>query len=122
METGDPLVTADWLKQNISAPDIRIVDATWFAPFMNPEKSGREAWAEAHIPGAVYFDIDEIADEASDLPHMMPDAVKFSSRVRKLGIGGTPTLIADGRLISGFQQGELEEFLNTRKAGADGLR
>ena len=42
--------------------------------------------------------------------------------VRKLGIGGTPTLIADGRLISGFQQGELEEFLNTRKAGADGLR
>ena len=55
METGDPLVTADWLKQNISAPDIRIVDATWFAPFMNPEKSGREAWAEAISLAMIHF-------------------------------------------------------------------
>lgn len=87
METGDPLVTAGWLKQNITAPDIRVVDATWFAPFMNPEKSGRETWNEGHIPGAVYFDIDAIKATNTDLPHMLPDPILFSSRVRKLGIG-----------------------------------
>lgn len=87
METGDPLVSADWLMTNISAPDVRIVDATWFAPFTNPPETGREAWMRGHIPKAVHFDIDEIADTSSSLPHMLPDAVKFSSRVRKLGLG-----------------------------------
>ena len=86
-EHGDPLVSADWLKANISAPDVRIVDATWFAPWTNPVETGREAWKRGHIPKAVYFDIDEIADTTSPYPHMMPDAVKFSSRVRKLGLG-----------------------------------
>ncbi|MBD3771102.1 MAG: 3-mercaptopyruvate sulfurtransferase [Rhodobacterales bacterium] len=96
METGDPLVTADWLKQNISAPDIRIVDATYFAPFTNPEKSGREVWAESHIPGAVFFDIDTICAPGTDLPHMLPDPILFSSRVRKLGIGdGNRVIVYD---------------------------
>ena len=97
METGDPLVTAGWLKQNLPAPDIRIVDATWFAPFMNPEKTGREVWAEGHIPGAVYFDIDAIKAGNTDLPHMLPDPIVFSSRVRKLGIGdGNRVIVYDG--------------------------
>ncbi len=87
METGDPIVTASWLKQNIGAPDIRIVDATWFMPFANTIRTGRDAWADAHIPGAVHFDIDAIKDVSSSLPHMLPDPVSFSSRVRKLGIG-----------------------------------
>jgi thiosulfate/3-mercaptopyruvate sulfurtransferase len=87
METGDPLVSADWLLANIEAPDVRIVDATWFAPFTNPPETGRQAWARGHIPRAVHFDIDEIADTSTHLPHMLPDAVKFSSRVRKLGLG-----------------------------------
>ena len=87
MESGDPLVTAEWLKDNISAPDIRIIDATWFAPFTNPIKTGRQAWAENHIPGAVYFDIDAIKAGGTDLPHMLPDPVIFSSRVRRLGVG-----------------------------------
>ena len=87
METGDPLVTAEWLLSNIKAPDLRVVDATWFAPFTNPPETGREAWSRGHIPGAVHFDIDVIADQTNPLPHMMPDAVTFSSRVRKLGIG-----------------------------------
>jgi thiosulfate/3-mercaptopyruvate sulfurtransferase len=87
METGDPLITADWLVQHHTAPDVRVIDATWFAPFLSPPETGREAWARGHIPGAVHFDIDEIADTASPLPHMMPDPVKFSARVRALGIG-----------------------------------
>lgn len=93
MESGDPLVTARWLMQSVAAPDLRVVDATWFAPFTNPPETGRQAWARGHIPGAVHFDIDDIADTTSSLPHMMPDAVKFSSRVRKLGIGDGQRLV-----------------------------
>jgi thiosulfate/3-mercaptopyruvate sulfurtransferase len=87
METGDPLVSADWLLANIEAPDVRVVDATYFAPFTNPPETGRQAWMRGHIPKAAFFDIDDIADTSSHLPHMMPDAVKFSSRVRRLGLG-----------------------------------
>jgi thiosulfate/3-mercaptopyruvate sulfurtransferase len=81
----DPLVSTEWLAQNAHAPDIRIVDASWHMP-----ASGRNAKAEfaaAHIPGAVFFDIDDISDETSPYPHMLPSAEKFSSRVRKLGLG-----------------------------------
>ena len=96
MESGDPLVTADWLKQHISAPDIRVVDATWFASFQNSDKSGREAWSAGHIPGAVHFDIDAIKATDTDLPHMLPDPILFSSRVRKLGIGdGNRVIVYD---------------------------
>ena len=87
MESGDPLVTAEWLKDHIAAPDVRVVDATWFPPFLNMKKTGRQAWAESHIPGSVYFDIDAIKAGGTDLPHMLPDPVMFSSRVRKLGLG-----------------------------------
>ena len=96
METGDPLVTAGWLKQNLNAPDIRVVDATYYAPFLKAEKTGREDWAEAHIPGAVHFDIDAIKAGGTDLPHMLPDPIMFSSRVRKLGIGdGNRVIVYD---------------------------
>ncbi len=81
----DALVSTEWLAQHMDAPDVRIVDATWFMP-----GAGRDARAEyntCHIPGAVYFDIDDIADSDSPLPHMLPSAEKFSSRMRKLGLG-----------------------------------
>ena len=93
METGDPLVTADWLKANINAPDLRVVDATWVAPFLVGRKTGRQLYDEGHIPGAVFFDIDHVADPQSDLPHMLPDAIVFSSRVRKLGLGDGNRLV-----------------------------
>ena len=80
-----PLVSTDWLAEHFGAPDIRVVDATWYLPTM--EKDAKAAFEAEHIPGAVYFDIDDIADEKSDLPHMVPSAIKFSSRVRKLGLG-----------------------------------
>lgn len=95
-QAGDPLVTAEWLKENISAPDIRIVDATWFVPWIDYGTTAREAWKNEHIPKAIFFDIDDIADTDSPYPHMMPDAVKFSSRMRKLGIGdGNRVIVYD---------------------------
>jgi thiosulfate/3-mercaptopyruvate sulfurtransferase len=87
MESGDPLVSADWLISNFEAPDVRVLDATYFADFTNPPETGQQAWARGHIPGATHFDIDHVADTSSPFPHMLPDSVKFSSRLRKLGVG-----------------------------------
>jgi len=100
MSDTPPLVSANWLKENLNAPDIRVVDATWFAPFTNPSQTGRQAYTEAHIPGAVYFDIDEVADPSSDLPHTAPPAHVFSSHVRKLGLGdGNRIVVYDQNLL-----------------------
>lgn len=79
------LVTSEWLEAHLSDPDLAIVDGSWHMP-----AEGRNARAEfeaEHIPGAVFFDIDEIADDTSGLPHMLARPEKFSSKVRKLGIG-----------------------------------
>jgi len=81
----DSLVSTEWLDAELGAPDLRVIDATYFLPNM-----GRDARAEyeaAHIPGAVFFDIDEISDSASPLPHMLPSAHKFASRMQALGLG-----------------------------------
>ncbi|WP_339632413.1 3-mercaptopyruvate sulfurtransferase [uncultured Sneathiella sp.] len=79
------LVSTDWLAEHMEAPDVRVVDASWHMP-----ATGRDPRAEyeaEHIPGAVFFDIDEIADTDNPLPHMVPSPEKFSSRMRKLGLG-----------------------------------
>jgi thiosulfate/3-mercaptopyruvate sulfurtransferase len=81
----DSLISTEQLARQLDAPDLRVVDATWYMP-----SQGRNARAEyeaCHIPGAVFFDIDEIADTDSDLPHMLPSPEKFAARVRKLGLG-----------------------------------
>ena len=89
------LVSTDWLASHILAPDVRVVDASWYLPADNRDPVAE--YDEAHIPGAVRFDINEIADTDSDLPHMMPSPEKFSSRMRKLGIGdGNRVVIYDG--------------------------
>lgn len=81
----DSLVSTDWLDAELGATDLRVIDATYFLPAM-----GRDARAEheaAHIPGAVFFDIDEISDSANPLPHMLPSEPKFASRMQSLGLG-----------------------------------
>jgi thiosulfate/3-mercaptopyruvate sulfurtransferase len=83
--TQDPLVSTDWLFDHLAAPDVRIVDASWFMP--GSERNPRNEYEQSHIPGAVFFDIDEISDTDSPLPHMAPSPEKFSSRMRKMGIG-----------------------------------
>ena len=92
----ESLVSTEWLAQRLTAPDIRIVDGTWFLPAQN--RNARREYEDVHIPGAVFFDIDDIADTASDLPHMLPSPEKFSSRVRKLGLGdGNRIVVYDGQ-------------------------
>ena len=90
----DALVSTDWLASHLHAPDVRVVDGTYF-----PAATGRNARAEyqaCHIPGAVFFNIDEIADAGSDLPHMLPPPEKFSSRMRNMGLGdGNRIIIYD---------------------------
>jgi thiosulfate/3-mercaptopyruvate sulfurtransferase len=81
----DALVSTDWLAQHLSAPDVRVVDATYFLP--GSDRNARAEYNERHIPGAVFFDIEEISDSSSSLPHMLPAPEKFTSRVRKLGLG-----------------------------------
>ncbi len=91
---ADALVSTDWLGANLGSPDLRVVDATWFLPTV--DRDAKAEHAEAHIPGAVFFDIDEIADSDSLLPHMLPSAIKFSARVRRLGLGdGTRIVVYD---------------------------
>lgn len=92
---GDALVSTEWLADHLKAPDLRIVDASWYLPAMN--RSGKQEYAQAHIPGAVYFDIDDIADTDSGLPHMLPSSEKFASRMRRLGVGdGNRIVVYDG--------------------------
>lgn len=79
------LVSTEWLAKHASAPDVRIVDASWHMPAIN--RDPRAEYDAEHIPGAVFFDIDEIADTDNPLPHMVPSPEKFSSRMRKLGLG-----------------------------------
>lgn len=91
----DALVSTEWLAEHLKAPDLRIVDASWYLPAM--QRNGKQEYAERHIPGAVYFDIDEISDTASPLPHMLPSQEKFASRMRRLGIGdGNRIVVYDG--------------------------
>ncbi len=79
------IVDTDWLATHLEAPDLIIFDASWHMP-----TSGRDAKAEylaEHIPGALFFDIDDLSDEKSPLPHMLPSTVKFASRMKKIGVG-----------------------------------
>lgn len=89
------LVSTDWLAQHLRDPDLRVLDASWFLP-----GSGRDAKAEyqaGHIPGARFFDIDEIADLRSELAHMAPPPEKFISRMRAMGVGdGHQVVVYDG--------------------------
>ena len=92
----DPIVSCAWLAERLDAPDIRPVDATWFLP--GDARDAKALFAERRIPGALFFPIDEIADTASTLPHMLPTPELFSSRMRKLGIGdGNRVVVYDSQ-------------------------
>lgn len=97
MPESDPqlLVSTEWLANHLQAPDVRILDASWYLP-----DQGRDPYSEyekTHIPGARFFDIDEISDSRSELPHMAPPVEKFVSRVRAMGIGdGHRVIVYDG--------------------------
>lgn len=91
----DPLVSTQWLAEQLGASNLRIADCTWFLP-----GDGRDAQAEylaAHVPSAVFLDLAEIADTETPLPMMLPPPEKLASRLGRLGLGdGTRIVLYDG--------------------------
>jgi thiosulfate/3-mercaptopyruvate sulfurtransferase len=97
MSNDDPktLVSTSWLVAHLKDPDLRLLDASWYLPDM--VRNGREEYNNAHIPGTRFFDIDEVSDHRSELPHMVPPVEKFMSRVRAMGVGdGHQIVVYDG--------------------------
>ncbi|MEO1307686.1 MAG: 3-mercaptopyruvate sulfurtransferase [Pseudomonadota bacterium] len=89
------LVSTEWLAKHLHDPDLRILDASWYLPAM--ERDAKKEYAAGHIPGARFFDIDEISDTRSELPHMAPPVEKFISRMRAMGVGdGHQVVVYDG--------------------------
>jgi thiosulfate/3-mercaptopyruvate sulfurtransferase len=92
----DGVVTTEWLAEHLGDPDVHVVDGTWHMPQLG--RDARREFVEAHIPGAVFFDIDAIADSDTSLPHMLPSPVKFAREVGALGIGdGDQVVVYDVR-------------------------
>ena len=89
------IVSTTWLLNHLYDPDLRILDASWYLPDM--KRDPRTEYELEHIPGARFFDIDEISDTRSDLPHMVPPVAKFTSRMRNMGVGdGHQIVVYDG--------------------------
>ena len=88
---SDWFVSTEWLASHLKSPDVAIVDASWYLP-----TAGRDAHAEylaSHLPGAVFFDIDAIADRTTSLPHMLPAPADFARAVGALGISDQMTIV-----------------------------
>lgn len=86
----DPLVSTDWLAAHLG--EVQLVDATWFMP--NEGREGHADYLAAHIPGAVFFDIDAVADRTVDLPHMLPTAEDFAEAAGALGLSRDAIIVA----------------------------
>lgn len=97
MAYNDPktLVSTDWLAAHLKDPDLRVLDGSWYLPDMG--RDAKAEYAAGHIPGARFFDIDELSDHRSELPHMAPPPEKFISRLRAMGVGdGHQVVVYDG--------------------------
>jgi thiosulfate/3-mercaptopyruvate sulfurtransferase len=89
--TKDPLVTTDWLAAHLADPHVKIVDASFKLPGVTPLP--KDDYLRAHIPGAVFFDVDAVSDRENPLPHMFPGAAQFGRDVGALGIGNGDTVV-----------------------------
>jgi thiosulfate/3-mercaptopyruvate sulfurtransferase len=89
------LVSTEWLAAHLKDPDLRVLDGSWYLP--QEERDAKAEYDEAHIPNARFFDIDDISDHRSELPHMVPPVEKFMSRLRAMGVGdGHQVVVYDG--------------------------
>ncbi|MFN9926315.1 MAG: rhodanese-like domain-containing protein, partial [Phenylobacterium sp.] len=88
---SDPMVSAEWLKDRLGAADLRVVDAT--LPLLGQPGHGRDFYNAGHIPGAVFFDINAIADLTTDLPHMLPTPEAFAAAAGALGLDPAATVV-----------------------------
>ena len=91
MPTTDPLVSTEWLAAHLDDPNVRVVDATFKMPGILPLP--KDDYLAAHIPGAVFFDVDAVSDHSNPLPHMFPSAEQFGRDVGALGIGNDDTIV-----------------------------
>jgi thiosulfate/3-mercaptopyruvate sulfurtransferase len=99
-----PLVTTDWLAEALGKPDLVVFDATKYLP--NEDKDGKAEFLKAHIPGARYFDIDEVADPDTDLPHMVPTPGRFARLLGAMGVGnGTRVVFYDQKGLASAARG-----------------
>ncbi|PTM95271.1 3-mercaptopyruvate sulfurtransferase [Mycoplana dimorpha] len=85
------VVSADWVEKQLGAPEFRIIDASWYLPAQN--RNGPLEYSEGHLPGAVFYDQDAIADLSTGLPHSIPSPVDFATAMEKLGISDTGTIV-----------------------------
>ena len=85
------LVDTEWLNEKLGDPNMVVFDATWYLPGV--QSDARQQYLEEHIPDSLFFDIDDISDLKTDLPHMLPDPKKFSNRMRRLGVGDGMTVV-----------------------------
>ena len=79
------LVETDWLAGHLDAPDLVVLDASLHLPTTG--RNPKAEYLQAHIPGALFFDIEDVSDEKNPLPHMLPSPAKFASRMKKMGVG-----------------------------------
>ncbi len=108
------LVSTDWLAKHLGSPGLAIVDASWHLPATG--RNGAEEFLAQHIPHAVHFDIDAIADTTTNLPHMLPDAIAFSAAVRKLGIGDGMKIVVYDSVGLFSAPARLVDFSSLRRA------
>jgi thiosulfate/3-mercaptopyruvate sulfurtransferase len=87
----ESLVSTQWLAAHLGEPGLTIVDSSWHMPASG--RSGRDEYLEAHIPGARFFDIDEVSDRSNPAPHMLPSAAEFGAAMERLGIGSDDRII-----------------------------
>ena len=85
------LVETEWLASHLSAPDVIVLDGSMHLPTSG--RNGRAEYQVEHIPGALFFDVDEIADKSNPLPHTLPSTVQFASQMKKMGIGDGSRII-----------------------------
>ena len=89
--TNDPLVSTEWLAAHIDDANVKVVDATFKLPGVLPLP--KDDYLAAHIPSAVFFDVDAVSDHSNPLPHMFPSAEQFGRDVGNLGIGNADTVV-----------------------------
>ena len=95
MAREDVFVSTEWLAERLNAPDVIVVDASWYLPAHGRDPHAE--FAERRIPGAVHFDIDGVKDTTSNLPHMLPRPDAFATAVGAMGIGdGMRIVVYDG--------------------------
>ncbi|CAL5402510.1 unnamed protein product [Camellia sinensis] len=98
MSTNEPVVSVDWLRANLREPDMKVLDASWYMP--DEQRNPLQEYQVAHIPGALFFDVDGISDRTTKLPHMLPSEEAFAAAVSALGIENKDGVVVyDGKGI-----------------------